>query len=157
MVCGIVTTRVTGERDEDVLCLYQQQVQEFQAELVIFCRQYCGRKLRRLYKAMKFTHGRGKYIAFLDGDDLFLPKKLERHVAYLEKHPECDVSYDEILFFRDEIPGKFFSVSIEHLSGFLKEDFIRMGGHCVGPSSAVFKRELFEKYGGGPEECRNIN
>ena len=25
------------------------------------CRQYCARRLQRLYKALKFTHGRGKF------------------------------------------------------------------------------------------------
>ena len=25
------------------------------------CRSYCSRKLRRMYKSLKLTHGRGKY------------------------------------------------------------------------------------------------
>lgn len=25
------------------------------------CRQYCGRRLRRIYKAVRFLHGRGRY------------------------------------------------------------------------------------------------
>ncbi len=31
---------------------------------------------------------RGKYVCFLDSDDLFLPAKLERQVAVMEAHPE---------------------------------------------------------------------
>jgi len=36
---------------------------------------------------------RGKYIAFLDSDDLFFPDKLARQVAYLDAHPEIGLLY----------------------------------------------------------------
>jgi glycosyltransferase involved in cell wall biosynthesis len=34
-------------------------------------------------------NGKGKYVAILDDDDLWLPKKLERQVEFLESHPNC--------------------------------------------------------------------
>lgn len=36
---------------------------------------------------------KGKYIAFLDSDDRFLPSKLEHNKAYLEAHPSCRFLY----------------------------------------------------------------
>lgn len=39
------------------------------------------------------AHSHGKYIAFLDDDDKFLPKKLQRQVEYLENHPEHGAVY----------------------------------------------------------------
>jgi len=33
--------------------------------------------------------GKGKYVAILDDDDLWLPEKLERQVEFLESHPNC--------------------------------------------------------------------
>jgi len=33
--------------------------------------------------------GKGKYVAILDDDDLWLPEKLERQVRFLENHPNC--------------------------------------------------------------------
>ncbi len=35
------------------------------------------------------TSGRAQYVAFLDDDDVWLPEKIERQVAFLEQRPDC--------------------------------------------------------------------
>src|SRR5262249_16949972 len=36
---------------------------------------------------------RGTYVALLDHDDLWLPQKLERHLAYFDRHPATSVTF----------------------------------------------------------------
>ena len=44
-----------------------------------------------------FALAQGKYIAFLDSDDLFLPGKLEKQVAALEKEPGFGMVYSSAI------------------------------------------------------------
>jgi len=43
-------------------------------------------------------HGRGRYVAFLDADDVWLPCKLERHVALMEEYPDTGMIYGASLY-----------------------------------------------------------
>jgi glycosyltransferase involved in cell wall biosynthesis len=38
-------------------------------------------------------HANGRYVAFLDADDIWLPRKLEEQVAILESYPEAKMVY----------------------------------------------------------------
>jgi glycosyltransferase involved in cell wall biosynthesis len=48
----------------------------------------------------------GKYFQFLDADDLIEPRKLERQVEYLERHPHVDIVYSDTRFFCSENPSE---------------------------------------------------
>lgn len=47
----------------------------------------------------------GEYIAYLDGDDVALPGKLQQQVDYLDAHPKCRIVYHESDMF-DNQSGK---------------------------------------------------
>jgi glycosyltransferase involved in cell wall biosynthesis len=52
------------------------------------------------------ARARGRYIQFLDADDLIERCKLERQAAYLEEHAEVDIVYGGVRFFKTESPGE---------------------------------------------------
>jgi glycosyltransferase involved in cell wall biosynthesis len=60
-------------------------------------------------------NGSGKYLQFLDADDLLEKTKLEYQVAYLEQHPEVDIAYGGVRYFKDD--GR-----VPELSGSLGEE-----------------------------------
>ena len=54
--------------------------------------QNCGMSATR---NLGIRHAEGKYIAFLDADDVWLPCKLEQQVVILETHPEAAMVYGQ--------------------------------------------------------------
>lgn len=49
-------------------------------------------------------HAVGKYVQFLDADDLLQDDKLRNQVAYLESNPDVAVVYTEIRYFETDAP-----------------------------------------------------
>jgi hypothetical protein len=88
-------------------------------------------------------NARGQYLAFLDSDDLWGPKKLEMHVSHLEKSPAVGVSYSASIFIDDG--GKIMGIhQLPKLSNVTARDVI-----CRNPvgngSAPVIRREVFQE------------
>ncbi|MFC1681880.1 glycosyltransferase family 2 protein [Pseudomonadota bacterium] len=70
----------------------------------------CGVSTSR-YRA--FTAASGKYVAFLDADDCFEPKKIEKQVALMEKAPDIVLCHTGVVIFGD---GSYAEACEENLS-----------------------------------------
>lgn len=67
----------------------------------LFRQQNRGQAAARNYGLGQIS---GKYVQFLDADDLIEPRKLEQQVEYLEAHPNVDIVYGETRFFPTDRP-----------------------------------------------------
>ena len=84
----------------------------------------------------------GKYLVFLDSDDLLLPEKLKRQVSFLESHPEVDLVYSDGYTLNDD--GSLDSLE-PHVTTFPPPDrtdlvaaFLR--GNLFAPHTALLRR-----------------
>jgi len=52
------------------------------------------------------TLARGRFLQFLDSDDLIEPEKLASQVKFLEQHPDVDIVYGNTRYFRTDHPAE---------------------------------------------------
>ncbi len=89
-------------------------------------------------------HARGKYIAFLDSDDLWVKGKLKIQVTFLDDNPPYPLCYTDEIWVRK---GKRVNPKVKHskYSGWIFEKCLPL---CtISPSSAVMRKTLLSKVG----------
>jgi glycosyltransferase involved in cell wall biosynthesis len=92
---------------------------------------------------------RGERIAFLDSDDQWLPKKLEKQCAWLAAHPEFLICQTQEIWMRNGVRVNPPKTHVK-IHGFqFKENLERC---MITPSSVMIEKKLFLETGGFSEE-----
>lgn len=81
----------------------------------------------------------GKYIAFLDSDDMWMPEKLEKQIAFMEKK-QCALSYTSIINIDED--GNELGIEIAPKRHTFKQN---KRDDKVGFSSAIYNQKLVGK------------
>jgi glycosyltransferase involved in cell wall biosynthesis len=82
------------------------------------------------------------YIGFLDGDDLWKPQKAERHIEFLDQHPEVDLTFSLALILDES--GREVAVINPKMVGFLS--FQALFIECPY-GHAIFRRHALDRAG----------
>lgn len=96
---------------------------------------------------------KGSYLAFLDQDDVWYPRKLERQVAMLDQCPEVSLVYSDLDEIDDKGHYKTLSIHRSYAMGHPKPSFVTLIAQDIFilPSTVVCRKHWFEKVGGFDE------
>ncbi|HSM56924.1 MAG TPA: glycosyltransferase [Candidatus Sulfomarinibacteraceae bacterium] len=100
------------------------------------------------------ARARGRLVAFLDDDDVWMPRKLERQVRHMRQNPDAGLVYGDVRFRRaDGSLSAPVLTRAQKRSGNLFSALLR---DCfIFPSTVLVRRDLLQAAGGFDEELRS--
>jgi glycosyltransferase involved in cell wall biosynthesis len=89
-----------------------------------------------------FAMAKGKYLAWLNSDDVYQPGAIKEAVTYLEAHPEIGMVYGDCAFIdaEDRVIGQFPAAQTD-------EERLRQGFVHVPQQASFFRMDLWRKVG----------
>ncbi len=90
---------------------------------------------------------KGKFIAFHDSDDIWIPDKLEKQIAFIETHPEYDMVYGKVRIHSDKGSFEFPNDAVEgDFEGELYPWLLKR--NTIDTPTMFIRKDAFEETGG---------
>jgi len=89
-------------------------------------------------------HSKGKYIALLDSDDVWLPQKLEKDIACFELDSRIGLVYSDVIYISSD-GAALYKRKLKCPTGDILKSIVLQ--NFVVLSTAIVRRECFEKVG----------
>jgi len=119
-------------------------VESFGDRIIYIHQQNSGHAIARNTGLKRAT---GRYFAFLDSDDVWLPEKIKRQVKILEANADAGIVHCDIV--KVDLEGneiKKYPRKIKYFHGNMFPYILTRRGH-IATSSAIFKKECIERCG----------
>lgn len=140
---------VVDDGSEDDTCDIVTRFHERDSRISVRHILHAGQSVARNFG---LNHSKGKYVYFLDSDDLLPPDVLTKMMTEMERYPETDILQSQFIFFRKEKNGKESRYNVRKsfprpvLRG---EDIIRDALNCgqllTHHSAKLYRRSFLER------------
>lgn len=128
-------------------------VKEFKSEKIRYIYQSNQGRSRARNHALALAKGR--YIAFLDSDDMYLPEKLGMQVDFMDRRPDFGMVYTSA-YCIDEDGNSLAHVYEAKLSGWIYNDIAFFVPVTITLPTVIARREVFEAVGGFDENMERF-
>ncbi|MFI5240693.1 MAG: glycosyltransferase family 2 protein [Candidatus Saccharimonadia bacterium] len=100
-------------------------------------------------------HSKGKFVAFLDSDDCWLPNKLAVQADQITNHPETDVFYANCYFWESDHPTKLWTDIHGQKNGHILAELINRSV-MLPVLTAVVRRQTLVQVGKFDDSLRQV-
>ncbi len=151
---AVASVLAQSRRDFELLVVDDASTDGTEAALATFAARLRWMRLERrggvsAARNVGIRAARGEWLAFLDSDDLWLPEKLARQMAYLAANPDLLSCQTEETWVRR---GVRVNQPLTHLKVGGRIFFPSLERCLVSPAAVILHRRLLERHGGFDED-----